>query len=175
MTALERLRLAAGPGGSTGDALKRMGRGAGLAGALLVAYSGLASATAAEHLLHVVDRPQQIYGSGARAAESDDELRRIVQDKWEAIERAQAEDRAALLAARVPAPAPAPVPATVPAVPVPVPVLVPVPDAEPGATQFAGVREPVAQSGDAAVDAAALALAEHNKAALLVLLALLDD
>jgi hypothetical protein len=52
---------------------------------------------------------------------------------------------------------------------------VPVPAPEPGATQFASVPEPVVQSEDAAVDAAALALAEHNKAALLALLALLDD
>ena len=97
MTALERLRLAAGPGGTTGDALKRMGRGAGLAGALLVAYSGLASATAAQHLLHVVaDQPQQVYGSGAqRRDESDETLRLLVEAKWEAIEQARLRNRPA--------------------------------------------------------------------------------
>ena len=51
MTALERLRLLAGPGGTTGDALKRLAGTAGVAGALLVAYSGLDTGTAAQHLL----------------------------------------------------------------------------------------------------------------------------
>jgi len=52
MTALERLRLLAGPGGTTGDALKRLAGTAGVAGVLLVAYSGLDTGTAAQHLLY---------------------------------------------------------------------------------------------------------------------------
>lgn len=51
MTALERLRLLAGAHASTGAALRSLVGVAGVAGALLVAYSGLPTGSAAQHLL----------------------------------------------------------------------------------------------------------------------------
>ena len=53
MTAGERLALLSGSGDPTAAArLRRIGGAAAAAGALLVAYSGLATATAAVHLMH---------------------------------------------------------------------------------------------------------------------------
>lgn len=52
MTALERLRQLSGLSGvSAGEALRKIAGASGLAGALLVGFSGLPSGTAAEHLL----------------------------------------------------------------------------------------------------------------------------
>jgi len=74
MKAGDRLKfLSEGASGITAAArLKKIGGAASTAGALLVAYSGLASATAAVHLF--VDRSQEssYYGSGAGYV--DDEL-----------------------------------------------------------------------------------------------------
>jgi hypothetical protein len=60
MTAAERLIALTGAGGTAAERWRRLAAGAAT-GAVLVAFSGLASATAAEHLLHeaaaVVEAP----------------------------------------------------------------------------------------------------------------------
>ena len=92
-TAAERLRQAVGSSGVA------------TAAALLVAWSGLPSASAATHLLQervVVAQPGWLGGGGSR--QTDDDVRRAVEAKREAIERARAED-AAVRAAAPPAPA----------------------------------------------------------------------
>jgi hypothetical protein len=52
MTAAERLIALSGGSGTAGERLMRLAGAAGLAGGLLVGYSGLGSASAAQHLLH---------------------------------------------------------------------------------------------------------------------------
>ena len=56
MTAAERLKLLSGSGLTAGERLRRIGRAGVTASALLVAYSGLPTASAATHLLHDVVR-----------------------------------------------------------------------------------------------------------------------
>ncbi len=62
MTGFERLRFLAGRPGTAGELLRQIGVTGLTAGALLVSYSGLASATAAVHILH--DRPKVGEGKG---------------------------------------------------------------------------------------------------------------
>lgn len=72
MIASDRLKTLSGAGGTTAaERMRRIGIVGATAGALLVAYSGLASATAAEHLLHERVQVQQAGGLvGGRLAAS---------------------------------------------------------------------------------------------------------
>lgn len=68
MTAAERLKLLSGAGGtSAGARLRRIGGAAATAGALLVAYSGLPTGTAAQHLLTDRIATSSDSGGGGRA------------------------------------------------------------------------------------------------------------
>lgn len=102
MTALERLRQLSGlSGASAGDALRKIARASGLAGALLVGFSGLATGTAAEHLLsngqQIPVTPTESTGSGGGVfsdpklttlfteTSTDDDLALQIQQEDEAI------------------------------------------------------------------------------------------
>lgn len=89
MTAGDRLRLLSGAGDTSAAArLRRIAGVAGLAGAMLVAYSGLPTATAAVHLLHervVEETPPAtgVYGGGY-------DLEQHVRDSWDLLEARRA-------------------------------------------------------------------------------------
>lgn len=84
MTALERLKQLSGlSGGSAGEALRKIAGASGLAGALLVGYSGLPTGTAAEHLLADHQQLTQPVGGGGtafREAPESDLQQQIQQD-----------------------------------------------------------------------------------------------
>lgn len=68
MTAAERLVLLSGrPGRTAGEQLRMIAGALATTGALLVAYSGLPTGTAAEHILvdHVQEESGQVFGAGA--------------------------------------------------------------------------------------------------------------
>lgn len=115
MTAAERLKQLSGAGDISAAArLRRIAGIAGAAGAILVAYSALPTATAAAHLLHDREaveevRPGFVYGSGGQ------DLEQQVRDGWELLElrRRGSASQDAAAAAAPPAVAPAQAPQVV--------------------------------------------------------------
>lgn len=115
-TAAERLVALSGPGGTTaGERWRRIGAlTAGTAAAILVAYSGLPSATAAEHLAveRAAEQASRYVGGGAathrgRKHETDDEaLVRRVSEWWDLEHARQAGPERALAPKRPDQPAP---------------------------------------------------------------------
>ena len=101
MTAAQRLAQLSGlTGVSAAEHLKRIALAAGVAGALLVAYSGLPAGSAAQHLLtdrSVVQSLPTGSGGGAAAgvAQDDDKTWRI--ERKQRIDKEQAMARAALV------------------------------------------------------------------------------
>ncbi|MBP6779528.1 MAG: hypothetical protein KA784_00095 [Aquabacterium sp.] len=77
MTAAERLVFLSGrPGRTAGEQLRMIAGALATTGALLVAYSGLPTGTAAEHILvdHVREESGQVFGAGAAGPKSGQAL-----------------------------------------------------------------------------------------------------
>ena len=95
-TAAERLVALAGHGGTAGALLLEIGAGS-TTGAALVAYSGLVSGSAAQHLLTDVSAPDQVQRTetigGRRRLDDQDDIRRRL-DVWDEIAAANADSSA---------------------------------------------------------------------------------
>lgn len=87
MTALERLKQLSGLSGvSAGEALRKIAGASGLAGALMVGFSGLPTGTAAEHLLADGHQVVQIVGGGGTYQEAaPDALLQQIKDEDEIL------------------------------------------------------------------------------------------